>query len=51
MEGTPSDRVPPGQYVTAKWPVLHYGSLPKVSKESWSLRVFGLIGREPFVLK
>jgi DMSO/TMAO reductase YedYZ molybdopterin-dependent catalytic subunit len=41
-------RVPPGQYVTEKWPVLTYGSVPKVSKETWTLRVFGLIEREPF---
>ncbi len=44
-------RVPPGQYVTPKWPVLHYGSVPRVSKEQWSLRIFGLIGREPFTLR
>jgi DMSO/TMAO reductase YedYZ molybdopterin-dependent catalytic subunit len=43
-------RVPPGQYVTEKWPVLTYGSVPKVSKETWTLRVFGLIDREPFYL-
>ena len=24
------DRVPPGQYVTEKFPVLHYGSVPHV---------------------
>ena len=23
------ERVPPGQYVTEKFPVLHYGSVPK----------------------
>ena len=23
-------RVPPGQYVTEKFPVLHYGSVPRV---------------------
>ncbi len=43
-------RVPPGQYITQKWPVLHYGSVPKVSRETWSLRVFGLIGRDQFAL-
>jgi DMSO/TMAO reductase YedYZ molybdopterin-dependent catalytic subunit len=43
-------RVPPGQYVTEKWPVLTYGSVPKVSKETWTLKVFGLIDREPFYL-
>ena len=43
-------RVPPGQYITPKWPVLHYGSVPNVPKDKWRLRVFGLIGKEPFTL-
>lgn len=43
-------RVPPGQAVTDKWPVLHYGSVPKVSKEQWNLRIFGLLDQEPLTL-
>jgi len=43
-------RVPPGQYVTEKWPVLHYGGVPTISAESWSLRVFGLIDQDPVVV-
>jgi DMSO/TMAO reductase YedYZ molybdopterin-dependent catalytic subunit len=43
-------RVPPGQALTEKWPVLHYGGVPRVSKEKWSLRIFGLIDQEPLVL-
>ena len=38
-----SDRVPPGQRLTEKFPVLHYGSIPKFDRESWDLRVFGLV--------
>lgn len=42
-------RLPPGQIVTQKWPVLHYGTVPLVSPEAWSLRVWGLV-EEPFTL-
>jgi DMSO/TMAO reductase YedYZ molybdopterin-dependent catalytic subunit len=38
-----SDRVPPGQYITEKWPVLHYGSIPRFNPEAWDFRVFGLV--------
>jgi DMSO/TMAO reductase YedYZ molybdopterin-dependent catalytic subunit len=36
-------RVPPGQYVTDKFPVLHYGSVPKYTnvEEQWDLRCWG----------
>ncbi|HEX2224375.1 MAG TPA: sulfite oxidase-like oxidoreductase [Thermoanaerobaculia bacterium] len=40
------DRVPPGQYVTDKWPVLTYGDTPRIRPEEWSLRIFGLV-RQP----
>jgi len=38
-------RTPPGQVLTSKWPVLHYGNVPKAdpASEDWSLRVFGLV--------
>src|SRR5437762_9048384 len=44
QRGSPKDRTPPGQTLTTKWPVLHYGSVPKVNPrdEDWSLRIFGL---------
>jgi DMSO/TMAO reductase YedYZ molybdopterin-dependent catalytic subunit len=38
-----TDRVPPGQYLTEKFPVLHYGSVPRVDLASWDLRVHGLV--------
>ncbi len=40
-----ADRVPPGQYVTEKFPVLHYGSVPSYSnlEETWDFRVWGEI--------
>jgi DMSO/TMAO reductase YedYZ molybdopterin-dependent catalytic subunit len=34
-------RVPPGQYVTPKWPVLHYGSVPRTDLATWTFRVWG----------
>jgi len=45
LRGTPKTRTPPGQQLTQKWPVLHYGSVPKVDPTSpnWKLRVFGLV--------
>ncbi|MGQ9613455.1 MAG: sulfite oxidase-like oxidoreductase [Chloroflexus sp.] len=38
-----SHRVPSGQYVTEKFPVLHYGSVPKYTnvEEQWDLRCWG----------
>jgi DMSO/TMAO reductase YedYZ molybdopterin-dependent catalytic subunit len=34
-------RLPPGQYLTEKWPVLHAGSVPQTDLSTWDLRVFG----------
>jgi DMSO/TMAO reductase YedYZ molybdopterin-dependent catalytic subunit len=39
------DRLPPGQYVTEKWPVLHYGEVPRVDLKRWSFRIWGLVER------
>jgi DMSO/TMAO reductase YedYZ molybdopterin-dependent catalytic subunit len=36
-------RLPPGQALTLKWPVLHYGSVPRFDRERWDLRVYGLV--------
>jgi DMSO/TMAO reductase YedYZ molybdopterin-dependent catalytic subunit len=36
-------RLPPGQIVTDKWPVLHYGSVPRVDLSRWDFRVHGLV--------
>jgi DMSO/TMAO reductase YedYZ molybdopterin-dependent catalytic subunit len=37
------DRVPPGQYLTEKFPVLHYGDVPRYQnvEQTWDLRVWG----------
>ncbi len=36
-------RVPPGQDVTEKFPVLTYGATPKFDPKRWSFRVVGLV--------
>ena len=36
-------RIPPGQYFTEKWPVLHYGSVPEVDLDAWDFRVWGAV--------
>lgn len=43
---TGTDRVPPGQYATKKWPVLTYGDTPDIDRESWTLRLQGLVAEE-----
>ncbi len=44
MPGT-TDRLPPGQVLTIKWPVLHYGDVPRVDTRAWSFQVTGLVER------
>jgi DMSO/TMAO reductase YedYZ molybdopterin-dependent catalytic subunit len=36
-------RVPPGQFVTGGWPVLHYGSVPRTQLATWTFKVWGLV--------
>ena len=39
-------RLPPGQYLTTKWPVLHAGQVPETNLTAWSFRVFGEVEQE-----
>jgi len=39
-------RLPPGQYLTDKWPVLHAGDVPRIDIERWTLRVWGEVEHE-----
>jgi DMSO/TMAO reductase YedYZ molybdopterin-dependent catalytic subunit len=48
-EKAQADRVPPGQYVTEKWPVLHYGGVPRVDLATWDFKLTGLV-EEPLTL-
>ena len=34
-------RLPPGQYLTEKWPVLHAGTVPETDLATWDFKVFG----------
>ncbi len=34
-------RLPPGQVLTEKFPVLHYGSIPAFNESTWTFRVWG----------
>jgi len=36
-------RLPPGQSLTLKWPVLHEGNVPRVDLRTWDFRVDGLV--------
>jgi DMSO/TMAO reductase YedYZ molybdopterin-dependent catalytic subunit len=38
-------RLPPGQYLTEKWPVLHAGSVPKTDLATWDFQIFGEVER------
>jgi len=40
-------RLPPGQYLTEKWPVLHAGDVPRYRDlATWTFRVFGEVENE-----
>ena len=34
-------RLPPGQSLTLKWPVLHHGSVPRFDEATWDFRISG----------
>jgi DMSO/TMAO reductase YedYZ molybdopterin-dependent catalytic subunit len=42
-------RLPPGQYLTDKWPVLHAGTVPKIDLATWDFQVTGEV-EEPLRL-
>ncbi|HET9512890.1 MAG TPA: sulfite oxidase-like oxidoreductase [Gemmatimonadales bacterium] len=44
-----TDRLPPGQIVTRKWPVLHYSHVPRVDPATWRFRIWGAV-ENPFEL-
>ena len=41
-----SGRLPPGQSLTQRFPVLHYGPVPSFNPATWTLRVFGEVEQE-----
>jgi len=44
-----AERLPPNQRLVTNWPVLQYGSVPKVDLDDWDFRIFGLV-EEPQAL-
>jgi DMSO/TMAO reductase YedYZ molybdopterin-dependent catalytic subunit len=44
-----NDRLPPGQVLTTKWPVLHYGLVPSVDLKTWTFEISGFV-EHPFTL-
>ena len=49
MAKSQKERIPPGQFITEGWPVLHVGPILEFDEKSWSFRVFGLV-EEPLTL-
>ena len=45
--GYDPERLPPGQYLTEKWPVLHAGDVPAIDLATWDFKVFGEDGGIP----
>jgi DMSO/TMAO reductase YedYZ molybdopterin-dependent catalytic subunit len=41
-----ADRIPPGQYLTDKFPVLSYGPTPRFNPARWDFRVLGMVESE-----
>jgi DMSO/TMAO reductase YedYZ molybdopterin-dependent catalytic subunit len=39
-------RLPPGQSLTQKFPVLHYGPVPRFNAATWDLRIWGEVEEE-----
>lgn len=39
-------RLPPGQSLTQKFPVLHYGPVPRFDPATWNFRVWGEVEKE-----
>lgn len=42
-------RLPPGQFATPRWPVLHQGEIPGFDPTAWDFRVSGLVAA-PLIL-
>jgi DMSO/TMAO reductase YedYZ molybdopterin-dependent catalytic subunit len=42
-EAEAQGRIPPGQSLTVKWPVLSAGPVPRFDPQTWRFRIFGLV--------
>ncbi len=36
-------RLPPGQFFTPRWPILHQGEIPPIDTAAWDFRISGLV--------
>ena len=45
-ESSHKDRIPAGQTLTTKFPILDLGIRPEVDESNWKLKVFGLVEKE-----
>ncbi len=43
LKATYQDKLPPGQSLTMKWPVLHVGSIPIFDPATWDFNIWGLV--------
>jgi len=48
-KGIDDARLPPGQYLTERFPVLHVGDVPTYQPGDWDLKIFGLVDK-PFTI-
>ena len=48
-KGFDPSRLPPGQYLTERFPVLHVGDVPTYAPGEWNLTIGGLVDN-PFTL-
>ncbi|WP_447796982.1 sulfite oxidase-like oxidoreductase [Pseudomonas moraviensis] len=45
VDRAPGNRLPPGQVLTERFPILHEGAVPEYDTGDWSLRLFGTLDR------
>ena len=46
VDATLAKRLPPGQALTERFPILHEGDVPSYDLEKWDLKVFGAVDKE-----
>jgi len=40
------NRIPQGQHLLERWPVLHHGSVPEFDEKTWNFKITGLVEKE-----
>ena len=44
------NQLPPGQFETENWPILHKGDVPKFNKATWNFKLFGEVKEEKVLI-